>query len=94
MGKPVRINSPVKSLLNSLGITERLIEAGAVEAWSEAVGREIAEKTEAVSCIDGRLTVRVSDSTWSQELHFMKSELIGAVNEALGKRVVTEIIFR
>lgn len=94
MGKPVRINGPVKSLLNSLGIRERVKEAGAVEAWSEAVGKEIAEKSEAISCVEGRLTVRVSDSTWSQELHFMRQELIDAVNESLGEKIVREIVFR
>ena len=57
------------------------------------VGPQIAARTEPVSFSGGTLTVAVAESVWRQELTLDKDQLIGRLNEALGKKLVREIYF-
>jgi hypothetical protein len=59
--------------------------------WSEVVGEIIAARAEPVRIEDGKLSVRVSDSSWMQELQFLKDEIRTRINERLRALVVRDI---
>jgi len=90
---PQKIGPVLADLIKNLGLEKKLAEVDAVQYWNEVVGKKIAEVTQAIKISEGRLTVRVSDPVWRQQLIFLKKEFIAALNARLGKAVVKDIFF-
>ena len=88
------IGEVLGSLVSDLGIGKRLQEYDAVLEWAEIVGPHIARVATAEKISQGVLVVRVSASTWRNELNMRKAELLDRLNTALGGKVVTDIRFR
>ncbi|MBS1261086.1 MAG: hypothetical protein MAG453_00407 [Calditrichaeota bacterium] len=70
-----------------------LREADLFSRWSEIAGAPVAEHAEPVRIEHGRLTLQVEDSAWRHQLLYMRRELIGRINGALGEKTVREIKF-
>lgn len=62
--------------------------------WDRVVGEPLAENAQPAAFKERTLVVHVRSSTWLQELHFQKSDLIQRLNQAAGSRVVEEIRFK
>lgn len=93
MEREEHIGSVIERTLKRLRLWQRLRETDAVQVFQKAVGEEIARQAEAVGIENGKLTVRVPSAVWRQELQFRQKEILSALNEALGSRVVREIFF-
>ncbi len=61
--------------------------------WKEIVGEELARRCWPSSVRKRVLTVKVSNPTWMQELHFHKLEILKRVNETLGSSKLDDIRF-
>jgi hypothetical protein len=61
--------------------------------WPQAVGDQIASKTQPDCFKNGILFVRTVSSVWVQQLHFMKREVLEKLNQLSGKQLVREIHF-
>ncbi len=83
----------VGGVLAGLGLAGRLREQEALAAWPEMVGEEVARRSRALRIRDGVLFVRVDSASWSQELLFLKSQIIARFDAALGAGLVREIRF-
>lgn len=66
--------------------------AEVVERFAEIVGSVIAAQAIPVRLERGKLIVRVPDSSWRHQLLFMRRELIGKINDFVGRRVVSELV--
>jgi hypothetical protein len=75
-------------------VAKRLEEAKIWQVWDEAVGRQIAERARPAGLRDGVLTVTVASAPWMQQLTFLKKELIGQLNRALGSELVSDIYLK
>jgi len=92
--KPKAMSGIMDAMIIDLGIGPRLKKAEVIDKWSEVVGEHISKVTKPLR-IDGEtLFVHVTSSSWRNELTFLKKELIARVNEAVGKKIIKEIIFR
>jgi predicted nucleic acid-binding Zn ribbon protein len=78
-------------LIDRLAFRERLREHAVWNVWAEVVGPLLASRAEPVRIEDGKLFVRVANSTWMQELQFLKDELRNRLNHRLGASIVREI---
>ncbi len=58
-----------------------------VEAWGQAVGPQIASQSRPEHLKRETLSVKVASSVWMQQLFFLKEEIIGKVNAALGNSI-------
>lgn len=67
---------------------------GVWPAWEEAVGPEIAAATQPVSLRSGVLTVWVRNTTWLQELHAQRQQLLARVRRVVAGVEVTELRFK
>jgi predicted nucleic acid-binding Zn ribbon protein len=56
--------------------------------WPAAVGAAVAAEAAPVSERGGTVTVACSSSVWAQELDLMAPELVGRINEAIGRATV------
>src|SRR4051794_21575097 len=53
--------------------------------WPEAVGANVAERTQVVAEREGVITVSCDSAAWAQELDLMHDEVMGRLNSALGE---------
>lgn len=72
--------------------SKRLAEAEVIARWDEIVGADISQHTDPVSFEGGRLVVKVNEATWRHQLHFLRHEIVKAINRKTGHRVVNEIV--
>lgn len=61
--------------------------------WGEAVGSELARRSEPATFEAGLLTVRVEDAAWGRVIVRLKSEVIDRLNRALGQPLVRRLRF-
>ncbi|PWU15546.1 MAG: DUF721 domain-containing protein [Bdellovibrio sp.] len=61
--------------------------------WPEIVGATVAEFTEPVGLRRGTLVLWVRNSSWLQQLVFLKDQIKGSVNKKLGSPVIKNISF-
>ena len=59
--------------------------------WPEVVGDRLATRTRPEVLYKGRLKVVVANSTWLNELTFMREEIIARINEVMGRHMVREL---
>ena len=91
---PKTLREAIGSTLDKLGLGSKLKEYDVVNAWPSIVGEQIANVAIAESIKDGKLFVRVSRSTWRNELTMLKKELITKINQTMNGDIVKDIIFR
>ncbi len=71
---------------------EELIQAWRV--WDDVVGDIIAKNAKPAAFKGRVLLIHVSSSTWIHHLQFLKAEMIGRLNNALGKELVEDLKFK
>ena len=63
------------------------------QTWPEIVGKVVASHSVPDRLSRKRLTLRVNNSGWSQELYLQKTLLLEKINGALGGEVVKDLLF-
>ncbi len=86
-----RAGDVLADLVERLEFRDRLREHAVWTVWAEVVGDLLASKAEPARIEDGKLFVRVANSTWMQELSFLKDGIRGRLNHRLGAAVVRDI---
>jgi len=62
-------------------------------AWNKVVGDRIVAHTRPEKLQRDTLFVSVSDSVWMQQLHFLKQDILGKINQLLDGKTVKNIHF-
>jgi predicted nucleic acid-binding Zn ribbon protein len=76
-----RVGDLLPTVLKSIGLGQRLKEQEVLGIWAQVVGEEIAARTQPLRVERGVLYVRVDQSAWLQELHFMEKEILRKLKE-------------
>jgi predicted nucleic acid-binding Zn ribbon protein len=92
--KPRLLGDILKELIEDIGTGSRLGEATVIAAWQDISGPQIQRATESVRLDRKKLVVKLNSASWRQELHMQRSAWCERLNEALGRRLVDEIVFR
>ena len=88
------LSETLKQVLGNLGLYRQVVEHQAISMWPEMVGAAVARHSRAREVRRGTLMVATSGPAWSQELSFMKDDLMRRLNSRLGSGpVVTDIRF-
>ena len=64
------------------------------DAWEEIMGKTIARYTDKLQIIGHSLIITTHVAPLKQELIYQKDKIIQRVNEALGQRVVREVVIQ
>jgi predicted nucleic acid-binding Zn ribbon protein len=91
---PRPISDLLDQVVSGLGIKGSLDEARAIEAWAELSGPSIISVTDSVWMRRGKLYVKVTSSTWRQELHLQRQDWRDRINSHVGADLVKEVVFR
>lgn len=88
---PMDFRDALSSYFNRVDRGGRREAARAVEVWPEAVGAEIAARTQATAVRGGELLVETDSPVWATELQAMAGQLVQAVNSAAGEELVRRV---
>ena len=90
---PVRVDTVVSDVLEHHGVRQQVERLGVLDLWSEIVGDQIANVTNAKGLDDATLFVEVRSSAWLMELNLMKGEFLERVNERMSDVPIDRIVF-
>lgn len=62
------------------------------DVWEKLMGKTIARYTEKISIHGNTLYISTSVAPLKQELSFQKEKIIQRVNEALGEKVISQVV--
>lgn len=79
---------------NKPGLKKAFRENNALFLWNQAVGESIAANAKPIFIKDGVMTVETRNHAWSQELSLISEQIIDAVNNAVGKKVISALKFQ
>ncbi|GEM69494.1 hypothetical protein SMI01S_31000 [Sphingobacterium mizutaii NBRC 14946 = DSM 11724] len=88
----VTIKQAVEKLLDVYRLRRKFDETSIVTAWPELIGSAIANRTQQIYIRDKKLFVRVESAVIKNELAMMRRQIIGRVNEYVGKVVIEEFV--
>jgi predicted nucleic acid-binding Zn ribbon protein len=83
----------LKKYVHSKPLGESLLKIEVLTQWDEICPNVIAKHATPIGFKDKKLSLEVNSSAWLNELTFFKEELIAALNERAGKKVIKEIRF-
>lgn len=85
----------LKEIFEKSSLSDDIIKACRIlYLWPKAAEGEIAKHTEALKLEKGILWVEVDNSTWAQEMVFLKEQLKNKVNGLAGTSAIKEIRFK
>ena len=84
----------INDLLQKENLDVALNEHRASALWPQIVGDGINRYTISRSVRDGVMTVRLSSASLANELMLIRASIIQRINEALGRDIIHEIIFK
>jgi hypothetical protein len=63
-------------------------------AWKKAVGKRLADRTQAVKLVRDKLIVEVEDEIWRKNLWGLRYQIMQNLRKAIGPDLVNDIEFR
>jgi predicted nucleic acid-binding Zn ribbon protein len=91
--QPLSIGEILNNFFKARNLEDDLLSHRALSVWTTVVGPNINRLTTERRVARGVLYVKVISAPVRQELSMQRSHLIEAINNALGKPVITEIKF-
>ncbi len=88
------IGQIVEHFMQQERLDTRLDELRASTLWPQVVGQGINRYTASRSVAGGVMTVHITSAPLRNELMLMRSSIIQRINDALGRDVIHEIVFR
>jgi hypothetical protein len=65
----------------------------ACSAWKKAVGKRLANRTNAIKLVRDRLVIEVEDEVWRNNLYSLRPQILRNLEAALGPGIVGDISF-
>jgi predicted nucleic acid-binding Zn ribbon protein len=91
---PQKLGNVLQEVIDRLGVREKIDEAQVVETWASVAGPQVNSVTESAWMKGDTLIIKISSSAWRQELHMNRRAWKQRLNDAIGREVVEEILFR
>lgn len=88
-----RLKEIIDQSLKRLDLVERLTDYEVWPIWNEIVGRTVARNAQPEKIRNGTLFVKVTSSTWMQQLQYMKEMITEGLNKRLGRETVKNIFY-
>ncbi len=90
---PQNLKSILAEVVTNRNWNQGVAEGGLFSDWKIIVGAEVAEHTNPISLVDGRLTIRCSSSAWATQMRLMQGELLKTISTTAPGALVEELIF-
>lgn len=91
-GKDLDMKEAIKQMLKVYRLDRKFDETALVAAWPDLIGQAIANRTTQLYIRDKKLYVKVESAVIKHELMLMRRQILGRMNEHVGKVVVEELV--
>lgn len=90
----ISIGEALKEFLKKSKLKSGVQSMQIKEAWEKIMGKTIANYTDKIEIINATLFIYTSVAPLKNELIYQKTKIIERVNEALGERVIKEVVIK
>jgi hypothetical protein len=90
----VSLQDAIQQFLNQSRIKGNIQALQIEEIWEKIMGKTIARYTDKIQLFNDKLVVTTQVAPLKQELLYQKEKIIQRVNEALGQKVIKEVIIQ
>ncbi|MEP6627813.1 MAG: DUF721 domain-containing protein [Ginsengibacter sp.] len=90
----VSIGDALKDFLKKSRLKSGVQAMQVEDAWEKIMGKTIANYTDKIEIKNSTLFISTSVAPLKNELLYQKEKIIQRVNEALGERVITEVVVK
>jgi hypothetical protein len=90
----VSIGEALKEFLKKSRLKSGVQALQIQEAWAKIMGKTIANYTDKIEIINSTLFISTSVAPLKNELIYQKEKIIERVNEALGEKVIKEVVVK
>lgn len=87
------INDAMKNFMQKSRLKNGIKTAQLEDVWAEMMGPVIAKYTDKIQIINQKLFIRTSNGPLKNELQFQKLLIIERINEKMGPKTITDVIF-
>jgi hypothetical protein len=88
------IGSALKSFLSKSNLKNGIRSVQIEEIWLQLMGKTIASYTDKIQIINSTLFINTSVGPLKNELLYQKEKIAQRVNEALGEKVITNVVIQ
>ncbi|MEO6705077.1 MAG: DUF721 domain-containing protein [Ginsengibacter sp.] len=90
----VSIGDALKEFLKKSKLKSGIQAMQVKEVWEQIMGKTIANYTDKIEIINSTLFISTNVAPLKNELLYQKVKIIERVNEALGEKVINEVIIK
>lgn len=88
------IGEALKEFLNKSRIRGNIQALEIQEIWEQIMGKTIAKYTDKIQIIENKLFIYTTVAPLKNELIYQKQKIVDRVNEALGDKVIVDVIIK
>ncbi|HEX8461980.1 MAG TPA: DUF721 domain-containing protein [Segetibacter sp.] len=88
------IGDAIKAFLSKSRLKNGMQALQIEQIWETLMGKTIAKYTDKIQIINSTLFIRTNVGPLKQELMYQKEQIIDRVNEALGEKVIKEVVIQ
>jgi hypothetical protein len=92
--KDIHIGSVIEQTLKDLGLKKGLGKAKIFFFWQEIVGKEVAQHARPEKLQGNELIIRVTSSSWANELSLLSEEILAKAAKKLGGFYIKKLNFK
>ena len=90
----ISLQDAIQQFLNKSRLRSGIQALRIEDIWEEVMGKTIAKYTDKIQVINHTLYITSTVATLKNELLYQKEKIIERVNEALGEKLVKEVVVR
>ncbi len=90
----ISIGDAIKAFLNKSRLKTGIQALQIEQVWESMMGKTIAKYTDKIQIVNHTLFIRTNVGPLKQELMYQKEKIIERVNEALGEKVIKEVVIQ
>lgn len=90
----ISIGDAIKEFLKKSKLKGSIQALQIEEAWEQIMGKTIAKYTDKIEIINSTLFITSAVAPLKNELLYQKAKIIERVNEALGEKIIKDVIIR
>lgn len=88
------ITEVINKWFESKNLGQKRRDFNAFHNWDQIVGKDIAKNTEPVKFYKDVLVIKVSNSVWTQELQYLKPNLLEKIRSSFPDTKIKDLIFK
>jgi hypothetical protein len=90
----ISLQEAIKQFLQKSRLKNGIQALRIEDVWEEVMGKTVAKYTDKIQIINTTLFISTNIAPLKNELLFQKEKIIERVNEALGEKVIKEVVIK